>query len=169
MELEELSANPLHKVKFRKAKVSGEIDRRSVVNPSQARELLTAVTYVGRFRGAMLRALVLTEDGHQLGWDRHDAGRLHVPVLQPARTARRGARRPAVAYEDRRGPLGPRWLPGRTTCGTRPSLWLNAGVHAPEAAERAGHGVDVLFKVYAKCIDGQREAANKRITEALTE
>ncbi|MGW2143531.1 hypothetical protein ACWCOT_04410 [Nonomuraea bangladeshensis] len=26
----------------------------------------------------------------------------------------------------------------------------------PEAAERAGHGVDVLLKVYAKCIDGQR-------------
>ncbi|MET8333001.1 hypothetical protein ABZV14_02700 [Streptosporangium canum] len=48
------------------------------------------------------------------------------------------------------------------------SLWLNAGVHAPEVAERAGHGVDVLLKVYAKCIDGQHEAANKRILEALT-
>nr|WP_305778547.1 hypothetical protein [Nonomuraea pusilla] len=57
VELEELSANPLHKVKFRKAKVSGEVDRRSVVNPGQARELLTAVTYVGRSRGPMLRAL----------------------------------------------------------------------------------------------------------------
>ncbi|MEU8177740.1 hypothetical protein AB0C14_33125 [Microbispora hainanensis] len=40
------------------------------------------------------------------------------------------------------------------------SLWLNAGVHAPDAAERAGHGVDVMLRVYAKCIDGQREIAN---------
>ncbi|WP_284735397.1 hypothetical protein [Nonomuraea sp. NEAU-A123] len=47
------------------------------------------------------------------------------------------------------------------------SLWLNAGVHAPEAAERAGHGVDVLLRVYAKCIDGQREVANQRILDAL--
>ncbi|MFD1930629.1 hypothetical protein ACFSKW_03960 [Nonomuraea mangrovi] len=47
------------------------------------------------------------------------------------------------------------------------SLWLNAGVHAPEAAERAGHGVDVMLKVYAKCIDGQRDVANQRILDAL--
>ncbi|WP_431932921.1 hypothetical protein [Nonomuraea jabiensis] len=47
------------------------------------------------------------------------------------------------------------------------SLWLNAGVHAPEAAERAGHGVDVMLRVYAKCIDGQREVANRRILGAL--
>src|SRR5690606_39783134 len=47
------------------------------------------------------------------------------------------------------------------------SLWLNAGVHAPEAAERAGHGVDVMLRVYAKCIDGQQEIANRRILEAL--
>lgn len=49
------------------------------------------------------------------------------------------------------------------------SLWLNAGVHAPEAAERAGHGVDVLLKVYAKCIDGQRAIANQRILDALSQ
>ncbi|WP_424923697.1 tyrosine-type recombinase/integrase [Actinomadura darangshiensis] len=47
------------------------------------------------------------------------------------------------------------------------SLWLNAGVHAPEAAERAGHGVDVMLRVYAKCIDGQRDVANQRIEDAL--
>lgn len=47
------------------------------------------------------------------------------------------------------------------------SLWLNAGVHAPEVAERAGHGVDVLLRVYAKCIDGQAEVANRRIEKAL--
>ncbi|MEV6040534.1 hypothetical protein AB0L65_56160 [Nonomuraea sp. NPDC052116] len=47
------------------------------------------------------------------------------------------------------------------------SLWLNAGVHAPEAAERAGHGLDVMLRVYAKCIDGQRDVANQRIEGAL--
>lgn len=57
VELEELSANPLHKVKLRKTKSGGEVDKRSVVNPRQARELLTAVSYVGRSRGRMLRAM----------------------------------------------------------------------------------------------------------------
>lgn len=41
------------------------------------------------------------------------------------------------------------------------------GVHAPEAAERAGHGVDVMLRVYAECVDGQREIASRRILEAL--
>ncbi|MFD8560158.1 hypothetical protein ACFV1N_23010 [Streptosporangium canum] len=47
------------------------------------------------------------------------------------------------------------------------SLWLNAGVPAPEIARRAGHGVDVLLRVYAKCIDGQEETVNRRIDDAL--
>jgi len=47
------------------------------------------------------------------------------------------------------------------------STWLNAGVPATEVAERAGHTVDVLLKIYAKCIDGQTEIANRRIEEAL--
>jgi len=54
------------------------------------------------------------------------------------------------------------------TCGTRRvSLWLNSGVPATEAARRAGHGVAVLLKIYAHCIDGQADAANQRITDAL--
>ncbi|NRQ36639.1 tyrosine-type recombinase/integrase [Nonomuraea sp. NN258] len=47
------------------------------------------------------------------------------------------------------------------------SLWLNAGVPAPEVAKRAGHGVDVLLRVYAKCMDGQQELINGKIGEAL--
>ncbi|GAA0830190.1 hypothetical protein GCM10009525_29920 [Streptosporangium amethystogenes subsp. fukuiense] len=58
--------------------------------------------------------------------------------------------------------------PDEPVGGGAVSLWLNTGVHAPEAAERAEHGVDVLLKVYAKCIDGQREVANQRILAALT-
>lgn len=47
------------------------------------------------------------------------------------------------------------------------SLWLNSGVPATEVARRAGHSVDVLLKVYAKCIEGQEEMANRRIEDAL--
>ena len=47
------------------------------------------------------------------------------------------------------------------------SLWLNAGVPATEVAERAGHSVDVLLKIYATCIDGQEATVNRRIEDAL--
>jgi hypothetical protein len=41
-------------------------------------------------------------------------------------------------------------------------------VPATEVARRAGHGVAVLLKIYAHCIDGQAAAANQRITDALS-
>jgi hypothetical protein len=34
-------------------------------------------------------------------------------------------------------------------------------------AERAGHGVDVLLRIYAKCVVGQGELAKRRISEAV--
>lgn len=37
----------------------------------------------------------------------------------------------------------------------------------PEVARRAGRGVAVLLKIYARCIDGQADAASQRITDAL--
>jgi hypothetical protein len=40
-------------------------------------------------------------------------------------------------------------------------------VPATEVARRAGHGVAVLLKIYAHCIDGQADAANQRISDAL--
>jgi integrase len=48
------------------------------------------------------------------------------------------------------------------------SLWLNNGVPPAEVAERAGHSVHVLLRVYAKCIDGEQGAANKKIEDALS-
>lgn len=48
------------------------------------------------------------------------------------------------------------------------SLWLNAGVPATQVAEWAGHSVNVLLRVYAKCVYGQEEAAKVRIEAALT-
>src|SRR6266508_1131735 len=47
------------------------------------------------------------------------------------------------------------------------SLWLNAGVPATQVAEWAGHSVNVLLRVYAKCMDGQDDAAKRRIEAAL--
>jgi hypothetical protein len=52
-------------------------------------------------------------------------------------------------------------------CHAAVSLWLNAGVPAPEVAERAGHSVDVLLRVYTKCVDGQQEITNRRVNDAL--
>ena len=37
----------------------------------------------------------------------------------------------------------------------------------PKSARRAGHSVVVLLKMYTQCIDGQADAANKRIADAL--
>jgi hypothetical protein len=41
------------------------------------------------------------------------------------------------------------------------------GVPAPQVAERAGHSVEVLLQVYAKCLDGGEKAANVRIDAPL--
>jgi hypothetical protein len=49
------------------------------------------------------------------------------------------------------------------------SQWLNSGVPALEVAARAGHSVDVLLKIYAKCIDGQEAEMNERILQGLGE
>ena len=51
----------------------------------------------------------------------------------------------------------------------RLSTWLNAGVAPAQVAEWAGHSVEVLLRIYAKCIVGQDQIAKRRITEALGE
>ncbi len=47
------------------------------------------------------------------------------------------------------------------------STWLNAGVPAAQVAEWAGHSVDVLLRVYVKCIAGQQGEAKRRIEDAM--
>lgn len=49
------------------------------------------------------------------------------------------------------------------------STWLNSGVEPPRVADWAGHSVDVLLRIYAKCLDGQEDVALRRIGEALGE
>jgi len=44
---------------------------------------------------------------------------------------------------------------------------LNAGVDPTQVAEWAGNSVQVLLRVYAKCIHGREELNRQRIDEAL--
>jgi hypothetical protein len=74
------------------------------------------------------------------------------------------ARTAALTLEEAVSPLA------RRPYDLRPaavSTWLNSGVPAPQVAAWAGHSVDVLLRVYAKCIAGQEHAARRRIEEAL--
>lgn len=245
VELEELPANPLDKVSWKPPKVAEVVDRRVVVNPRQARELLTAVTYVGQVeRGRHLKGMFACmyfaglRPAEVLGLREQDCflpdegwGRLTLVTSRPEVNRRwtdagnpdderglkhrpRSETRPVpippelVAvlrehleefgtasdgrlFRTRTGrPIlcstyGDVWAKARALALTpaqvasplarRPydlrhaavSLWLNAGVPAPEVAERAGHGLDVLLRVYAKCIDGGEEVTNYRIENAL--
>lgn len=47
------------------------------------------------------------------------------------------------------------------------STWLSGGVPAAQVAEWAGHSVDVLLRVYAKCLDADQARSLARIAEAL--
>ena len=54
--------------------------------------------------------------------------------------------------------------------GRRPRhYWLNGGVAPTQIAEWAGHSVEILHRVYAKCLEGQDEFAKRRIIAALGE
>lgn len=63
----------------------------------------------------------------------------------------------------------------RSTLAARPydlrhaavSTWLSGGVPAAQVAEWAGHSVDVLLRVYAKCLDADQTRSLGRIAEAL--
>lgn len=72
------------------------------------------------------------------------------------------------------GSLGSRHLLLRRTSGPRGQVPireapLNAGVPPTQVAAWAGHSVEVLLRIYAKCIDGQDAIAKRRIAEALRE
>jgi integrase len=250
IELEELTANPLDRLSWTPPKVSEVVDRRVVVNPRQARQLLVAVTYVGfqrrgpYGRGQRLMALfacmyfAALRPGEAVALRRQDCHRprtgwgwLTLEKSRPEVNRRwtdsdsahdeRGLKHRAIT-ETRRVPIPPElvailrahidtfgttpdgrifasdrghvvastaisdvWAEARTLAFTpeqvasplagRPydlrhaavSLWLNAGVPATEVAERAGHSVQVLLRVYAKCLDDGETVANKRIDAAL--
>jgi hypothetical protein len=47
------------------------------------------------------------------------------------------------------------------------STWLNGGVPPTTVAEWAGHSVEVLLKIYAKCLDGSDALVRRRVQAAL--
>jgi hypothetical protein len=85
----------------------------------------------------------------RLGWGLAAARQARVLALTPAQVASPLARRP---YDLRHGGV---------------SLRLNAGVPATQVAEWAGHSVEVLLTIYAKCIEGRDRVWFERIDEAL--
>ena len=74
------------------------------------------------------------------------------------------ARRAALDNREYDSPIARRPYDLRHACL---STWLNAGVSPQRVAERAGHSVDVLLRIYAKCVAGEDEVANRRIADAL--
>ncbi|MFW5415470.1 tyrosine-type recombinase/integrase [Nocardiopsis sp. CNT-189] len=239
--------NPMPDVDWEPDKAAEQIDRRSVCNPRQAAELLTAVTYVGSrdpLRGRRLvamfgcmyygalrtaEALALREQDCDLpesGWgmlylaksspevgkrytgtgNRHDPRHLkhraanevrpvpippvlvrmlreHISEFGTAPDGRlfrqpggnvipsssytdvwRQARLLALPPDKADSPLAERPYDLRHA-GV--SAWLNSGVPPTKVAERAGHSVNVLLRVYAKCMDGDDAIANRRIDRML--
>ncbi|MCP2336988.1 tyrosine-type recombinase/integrase [Actinomadura rupiterrae] len=76
----------------------------------------------------------------------------------------RAARLDALTAEQAASPLAERPYDLRHACV---STWLNGGVAPAQVAEWAGHSVEVLHRVYAKCIDGEDVTARQRISDAL--
>lgn len=79
------------------------------------------------------------------------------------RRAWTNARKTALTAQQLASPLARRPYDLRHACL---STWLNAGVPPTQVAEWAGHSVEVLLRIYAKCLVGQHEIAKRRITEA---
>jgi integrase len=254
-----LETNPIRAIKWAAPKVSSQVDRRSVVNPRQARQLLEAVraqqpsgprlvTFFAVMYYAGLRpeeTINLAEDNVILPsqvWDEDkqhwhepsddqdwgeldirsampDAGREwtddgstrerrqlkhradgdsrivpahpeltrllreHLVKFDTAPDGRlfggvRGGELPTITYRrawirarqialtaaEQASPLARRPYDLRHACL---STWLNGGVYPTQVAEWAGHSVDVLLRIYARCVVGQDELAKRRISEAL--
>ena len=251
VELGLLDTNSIRAIKWTVPKVSSQVDRRSVVNPRQARALLEAVRAqqpsgprLVAFFAVMYYAGLRPEEAINLAADNvilpplgrsddDDWGELHIrgatpdagsewtddgsprerrqlkhraegdtrivpthPELTrllrvhlnkfgtspdgrlfsgvrggdlPTITYRRAwtkARQTALSAAEQASPLARRPYDLRHACL---STWLNGGVYPTQVAEWAGHGVDVLLRIYAKCVVGQDELAKRRIFEALRE
>lgn len=102
----------------------------------------------------------VAEDGRLFVGERR---REHLPSLTVTRVWAR-ARRAVLAEPVLASPLAARPYDLRHAAV---STWLNAGVPPTQVAEWAGHSVEVLLKVYAKCIDGEAARLRSRIQDAL--
>ena len=102
-----------------------------------------------------------TDDGS--GRDRRGLKRRPLATIT-YRRAWDQARRSALADEEYRSLLARRPYDLHDAC---PSTWLNGGVAPAQVAEWAGHSVEILLRLYAKCLEGQDEIARRRIVAAL--
>jgi integrase len=255
-----LDTNPIDQVDWKVPERVEQVDRSVVANPVQARQLLAAVTYVGRLsgRGRRLRAMyacmyygglrpaeatglrrqdcelpelcgcggecscgrpkaawgrlvlvksrpgpgkLYTDSGEthdDKGLKRRPVGDKRVVPIPPElvsillehlerfgaaedgrlfRTSKGGiysasavwriwrdARVVGLSPEQQVTPLAGRPYDLRHACAT---LLLNAGVPPKEVALRLGHSVEVLWRVYAGCLDGDEERINRMIEKAL--
>lgn len=101
-----------------------------------------------------------SDDGHLFVGERN---RTEMPKGTINRTWR-AARRAAFTPEVEASPLA------RTPYDLRHaavSTWLNGGVPPADVAAWAGHSVDVLLKIYAKCLDGGKAELRQRVQKAL--
>jgi integrase len=99
-------------------------------------------------------------DGRLFVGERND---LELPTMTIGRVWRR-ARQAAFVPEVAASPLA------RTPYDLRHaavSTWLNGGVPATTVAEWAGHSVEILLRIYAKCLDGGDALVRRRVQAAL--
>lgn len=101
-----------------------------------------------------------TPDG-RLFWGERGGGLLCGTVY--ARAWKR-ARRVAFTPEVVESPLAKRPYDLRHAAV---STWLNATGDPVRVAEWAGHSVNVLLRVYAKCLDGEEQRARERVAQRL--
>ncbi|WP_327133611.1 site-specific integrase [Streptomyces sp. NBC_01343] len=194
IELGQLRADPLADISWRSTETVQQVGPRVVVNPVQARNLLRAVSSVGKkwtdsgrnhdLRGLKsrpprgTRTVPLPHELVSLRWESVDAlgtaddGRLFFNEkggIVGSTTYDRAwheARELALSPGLVASPLAAR------PCDLRHSAlstWLNAGVDPTEVAERAGNSVEVLMTRCAKCLYGRQALANKRIDALLDE
>ena len=74
------------------------------------------------------------------------------------------ARETALTAEEYASPLARRLYDLRHACL---STWLNGGGPPTQVAEWTGHSLNVLLRIYAKCLVRQDELAKHRINQAL--
>lgn len=238
-----LASNPVDAIAWKAPRSSHVVDRRSVVNPAQARALLEAVRQTQpsgprlvAFFAFLYYSALRPEEASNLrrrnldlpaeGWwwitlessaaevDRQwtDSGRRrdehelkhravgdvrrvpcppsltgilrqHLTEFQPGAdglmfAGERGGHPAGVTYNRvwaraRAAVLTPQQV--TSPLARRPfdlrhaavSTWLSGGVAPSQVAEWAGHSVEVLLHVYAKCLDGGETVALNRIAEAL--
>jgi hypothetical protein len=144
------------------------IDRRRVANPIQARKrrargevrLVPCPPPLTALLHAHIQEFGVQPDGRLFVGERNDG---ELPTMTIGRVWRR-ARQAAFIPEVAASPLA------RTPYDLRHaavSTWLNGGVPPTTVAEWAGHSVEVLLRIYAKCLDGGDAVVRRRVQAAL--